>query len=535
MIIKFRNKVLLILVSLALLSMLAACNDSATTAPTKTSNTTTTVVTTSTTSNTVASTTNAKTNFSLSIADATEVTLDPAMKPAFNLPPTISSLADLNIKAYASDSAPTDMANKVDAALLAAGYTFNDVGKSGATKITGSNTSDPNSGFGFYVKSGAPDVFLILSSADDLIKNPSTQVDTAIYQKFTDQFKAKKSALILITATGMLPGNAAASNTSSAATVNTNSFSLSVAGATEISIDPALATILSHSVPNVKGTDLVVKIYATDNDLATLAASTDTALLATGYAYNDATKTGATKFTVSAGATSVSGFYTKNGAADIFVGLGPATDLTNNPPPGVDTATYQKFSDQFKNKKNALVVFAATGLLADMKISNASPSATTPGATAIASSSAGGGAAAWTQVDLSGALQTLLKKQLPSVIDVNVALFVSNDEVAKTVTDAQALLTQQGYTCTALISTPQLSSVVCTSAGKLDVAYNITILDDNAINSFTSAGVSADDIAKFKVAAQGKKSIVQLIKGTNLVTALQALGSASNATPTSTP
>jgi hypothetical protein len=291
----------------------------------------------------------------------------------------------------------------------------------------------------------------------------------------------------------------------------------------------------------IQSTDISVKAYASDSDPATLAANADAALVAAGYKYADAMKTGETKLTLTAGSTSGVGFYTKSGAPDVIASFGSAAELTKSPPSGVDAATYQKFADQFKGKKSGLVIFSATGVVAGLMAGSAATTtvaATTTAAamtTTAAAVGTGGGAADWTQVELSDALQALVKKQLPTVADANAAIFVSSDELAKTTTDAEALVTSAGYTCSTLGSTTANGSIVgCTASGKLDILYQVSTISDSSITN-NSAGMPADDIAKFKAATQGKKTLIQLVKGTGVIKALMSMaGNSTTAAATTT-
>jgi hypothetical protein len=244
---------------------------------------------------------------------------------------------------------------------------------------------------------------------------------------------------------------------------------------------------------------------------------------------------------------------TASGKLDVFYSISPITDSTISNMSGLTPDDLTKFKAATQGKKSIVQLAKGTDLVKTLSaLAGGSNSTTTTAATTdtttaaaatttadasatttAAAAGTGGGAADWTQVDLSDALQTLVKKQLPTVADVNAAIFVSSDELAKTVTDAQALLTQLSYTCNTLVSTQQSSTVTCSASGKLDIVYNIAVLDDTVVGSFSAAaGFSADDVAKFKAAAQGKKSLVQLVKGTDLVKTLMAMSAGAGATTT---
>jgi peptide/nickel transport system substrate-binding protein len=126
-------------------------------------------------------------------------------------------------------------------------------------------------------------------------------------------------------------------------------------------------------------------------------------------------------------------------------------------------------------------------------------------------------------VELSDALQALVKKQLPTIADVSAAIFVSSDDVTKTTADAEALVTGLGYTCTTLAAGDKAANILvgCTAAGKLDVLYQVSANDGNPPPS-DSQGLPAADITKLTTALQGKKAIVQIVKGTDVIKTLSA-------------
>ncbi len=188
--------------------------------------------------------------------------------------------------------------------------------------------------------------------------------------------------------------------TTSAATTGSKAGAAlpNVGGATEVTLDPTIykvfktAFVEGLSKEAVTLPDLAIKVYSSDNETAKLTDNTDTAFTAASYKFSDITNSGQTKMTFQNGGAT--GFYTKTGAADLIPIIADAAQFsktTTSPPPGVDAATYQKFSDQFKGKKSALIILSATGIVQTMlKAKNASATSsagavtTTPIATTVA-------------------------------------------------------------------------------------------------------------------------------------------------------
>jgi|GEM_PF-2541481 len=174
-----------------------------------------------------------------------------------------------------------------------------------------------------------------------------------------------------------------------------------------------------------------------------------------------------------------------------------------------------------------LVLLTLTALLA------ACGDTATPVATTTTAAASAGGAAVWTQVQLSDALQTLVKKRFPGVANLTGSVAVSNDDVATVITFAKTAIT--GYTCTSLAdgsSTGGPSVLGCTSAN-LDIIYQISPTTDAALSSAVE-GLPADDIAKLKTAATGKKTLVQMVTGTDVVKAAIAIIAAGGVAPVPT-
>ena len=178
------------------------------------------------------------------------------------------------------------------------------------------------------------------------------------------------------------------------------------------------------------------------------------------------------------------------------------------------------------------LVLTLTALLAacgDTATPVATTTATTTTAAAVTTASSAVGAVNWTQVQLSDALQTLVKKRFPGIAGLTGAVAVSNDDVATVITSAKT--TSTGYTCTLIAdgsNTGGPSVLGCTSAN-LDIVYQFSPITDASLNAVVEN--LPDDIAKLKTAATGKKTLVQIITGTGVVKTARAIIAAGGVVP----
>jgi len=170
-----------------------------------------------------------------------------------------------------------------------------------------------------------------------------------------------------------------------------------VEGATEITLDSTISNVFKTafvgglSEEAVTLPDLTIKVYASDNDTAKLTDNTDTAFTVANYKFSDVSNTGQTKMTFQSGGAT--GFYTKAGAADLIPIVADATQFsksTSSLPPGVDAATYQKFTDQFKGKKSALIILSATGIVQTILKAKAASNTPATASAAVTTAVAGG-------------------------------------------------------------------------------------------------------------------------------------------------
>ncbi len=337
---------------------------------------------------------------SIKINGTSEVTLDPALntfvKNAFasSLTKEAGSVPDLALKMYSSDSDLAKLVQDTDATIAGAGYKYIDPNNQGATKMS----STGNSATGFYTKADAPDLIPAISDATSFTKVPANLpagVDAAAFQKFADQFKGKKSALILISGTGILDSAKKAKPTTdtSTAVVTTVAPTTSVPTKAPTTAAPTTATVVTTSAP-AKATassqalilpdidnadeiklsqaiessivnsfktsatgvnDLVFKVYGSDDETQDLTDNTQAALTGSGYKF---TVPGQTK-PFKQGSALV-GFYGKANAPDLFIIVGdPAKGLGVA---GLDSKTLLVIAPELKDKSSVLIVIAGTGL-----------------------------------------------------------------------------------------------------------------------------------------------------------------------------
>jgi hypothetical protein len=178
---KFRNIIVLLVVSLLMVVVLVACSDVATTTPT------------------------ASTGVDIpTIPGATSITLDPAVasniKSSFGS--QFASVTDLTFKVYGSDSDPATLTTNLDKTLTGVGYKFGVPGMTAPIQ-QGSAT------LAFYVKAGSPDLFFILG--DPKVGFGVNGLDAKTLQTMASDLATKKSAIILVSGTGLISSFMAAS------------------------------------------------------------------------------------------------------------------------------------------------------------------------------------------------------------------------------------------------------------------------------------------------------------------------------------
>ncbi|MDB5082769.1 MAG: hypothetical protein JWP00_4693 [Chloroflexi bacterium] len=156
----------------------------------------------------------------LNLEGATEVTIDPTLAGILKgaSVPGGSAVSDLALTLYSSDNDPVKLAETTDSALTAAGYKFTDLEGKNNTKLT----VQGEDAIGVYLKSGAPDYYIITTGAPSLAASSAPPgANAADYQKLIDQFKTKKSVLLALSGTNLYQLIKAAAPTSTVAPTTT--------------------------------------------------------------------------------------------------------------------------------------------------------------------------------------------------------------------------------------------------------------------------------------------------------------------------
>ena len=308
------------------------------------------------------------------IADPTEITLDPALKAA--LTKAAPGVADLKIQMFVSDDEPKHLATKTEADIMNAGFKF---ALPGATSLVQSGTAYT----GGYTLTGSPDILFVIgtlsSDPTQLAKNLKDfdlpGMDQIDQTKFLAQVKGHKSLVLLMTGTGLgaaLSGGATTTpvaTTAPAATTTTAPTATTAASSnplTEITVDPAIQAAFTKQVAGVA--DLSVQMFVSDTIPDDLATTTEAALLKSGYkfALPDHTQI----YKVSNG-HSYAGAYAKTGEQDLVLGIGTLTDdqaqLASNLQElnilGLAQADSTKFLAQVKGHKALVVLVSGTDLI----------------------------------------------------------------------------------------------------------------------------------------------------------------------------
>ena len=366
-------------------------------------------------------------NAAISIKGASEVTLDTTLSDflkknfvgAFTKDPV--TLPDLTIKVYSSDDDSDTLAANTDAALNASGYKYNDFGNTGSSKIS----LKDGSGFGLYAKAGVPDLFPTINKASQFSSTTSgtpSGVNAAAYQKFTEQFKTKKSGMFLVSASNLIQSvlkskSGAATTIAATTTAALTSVATSVATSTTAPTTVATTVATTKAATTAAPTTVATTVATTKAVTTTVPATTapiasnttkfpviantseiklDPAvensikdgfatqvkgvkdLSVKFYGSSDDTETLSTsthKALLDAGykfaipgftapteqGDALVGFYSKPGTPDLFVIMGdPNAGLGVS---GLDASLFQQISSDFASKKSVLVVLSGTGLV----------------------------------------------------------------------------------------------------------------------------------------------------------------------------
>ena len=325
------------------------------------------------------------------IPGTTEIVINPAIQGPLQsgFATAAPGVNDLSIKIYSSDDDPDTLVTKTDTAFTGAGYTF---GIPGASKSVKSG----NSNLAYYAKAGSPDAFLIIGDPNkDLVAG----LDAKTLQLIAPELGTKKSAVFLVTGTGLIKAlgaagasgtattaasattsavaatTAASATTTAAAGTGDTGSALTVKGTTEVTLSTLVAnglkTGFQGSAPGVN--DISFQLFGSDDDVDTLVTNADTAFTGGGYAF---AIPGATK-PIKQGDANV-GFYSKSGSPDLFLivgdpnkGLGVA---------GLDASNLQLIAPELKNKKSVMILVTGTGLIKALQSAGSGSTSTTPSA-----------------------------------------------------------------------------------------------------------------------------------------------------------
>jgi len=287
-------------------------------------------------------------------------------------------------------------------------------------------------------------------------------------------FKSLGGLLLVLLITALFLG---ACGESSTAAPSGNNAAISIKGTSEVTLDTSLSDFLKKNFVGAFTKDpatlpdLTIKVYSSDDDSDMLAASTDAALNASGYKYNDFGNTGSSKITLKDG--SGFGLYAKAGVPDLFPTINKASQFsttTSGTPSGVDAAAYQKFTDQFKNKKSGMFLVSASNLVQSVLKSKSAAAVTTIAATTTA---------ALTSVATSVATSTTAPTTVvTTVATTKAATTVAPTTVATTVATTKAAATAPPATTTPVASNAAKFPVIANSSEiKLDPAVESSIKD----------------------------------------------------------
>jgi hypothetical protein len=155
----------------------------------------------------------------------------------------------------------------------------------------------------------------------------------------------------------------------------------SISNATEIALDPTIATLVGQQLPGLK--NATVKLYVSNDSADKLSTTVDTAFTGAGYSF---AFPGESKPILQGGA--YVGLYSKTDGLDIIIA---AADIPSDPTqlatqlnlPGITPDLIQKIANQVQGKKSAVFVIAAPGLLQAIfsSLSGTGSTSTTPDAT----------------------------------------------------------------------------------------------------------------------------------------------------------
>ena len=465
----------------------------------------------------------------------TEIAVDPSITTA--VAKSLTGVSDSTVKMFVSDQTDADLSSSFDAYLVGQGYTF---ALPGETKPA--NLGDSYGAF--YTKAGSPDVLLVVVQVSD---NPATTAksikdlalpgfDQVDLTKFQAQLKGHKSLVISVTGTGLgkvIYGGATTSTTPSATTAPAATTTPAVATTasaiadpTEIALDPAIKAALTKSLATVS--DLSIKMYISDDAPQHLATTIEDSFIQSGYKFNIP---GATKLIQNG--TGYVGNYAKDGVPEALFEVGTLSDdpaqLAKNfkdlDVPGTDQLDVAKFQAATKGHKSLVILLRGTGL--SNAIYGSGSTSPTPAATTVAASKSD-----LQEIAVDPAIQAGFAKQLGSVSDLSIKMFVSDNAPEDIATTTNSGLLKTGYK----FALPDHTEIYkrdgghtynggYSKAGSPDLVLQVVILPDDITEldqhwtelNLPAMGPASE--AKIQATIKGHKALVILISGTDLIKA----------------
>ena len=338
--------------------------------------------------------------------------------------------------------------------------------------------------------------------------------------------------------------------TAAPATSSTPVANANTPGTTEIAVDPSITTAVAKSLTGVS--DATVKMFVSDQTDADVSTSLDAFLVGSGYIFALPGETKPANLGDSYGA-----FYNKAGSPDVLLVV---VQISDNPAttaksikdlalPGFDQVDLTKFQAQLKGHKSLVISVTGTGL--GKVIYGGATTSTTPSATSApaatttpAVATTASAIADPTEITLDPAIKAALTKELASISDLGIKMYVSDDAPQHLATTIEDSFIQSGYK----FNIPGATKVIRNGTGYVgayskdgvpEALFEVgTLSDDPAqlaknFKDLDVPGTDQLDVVKFQAATKGHKSLVILLRGTGLSKAIYGSGSTS-ATPAAT-
>ncbi len=324
----------------------------------------------------------------------------------------------------------------------------------------------------------------------------------------------------------------AAPTTVAATTAATTAAGLPApAGLKEIVLGKEIEDLYAKQYASLGITKYDLTVYATDETKEKTAELA--ALNATGSGYTFAGPAGQTKPFLYNG--SLLGFYTKSGSDDLFFSASDAASAIQNlKDGGVSDATIQKIADQLKGKQSTVALVSGKDLVKPLGAAYAQAgSGATPAATSAPLVNG------ITQVEVSPEVAALFTKSLAGGANANVQVYVSDVDADKLAADVDANVVGTGYKFAAPGQNKPFSvsgTVVgyYTKSGSPDIVFALTPVTADFEKSLPSSGAAPAGLQKFVDAVKGKKNLLTVFSGTNLVQNIFAAVSGGTTTAAAT-